>query len=318
MDVLNNTTYGYGYGYGYQPIQYNTATPMPLNQNALSEDEIKQMLGTKSKKIDLTLDPVEVLRECCTHKRGGVDMVQQLQDGRVYCPLCGATWTPVQAEKEEVEEAVNKVIDLFQTAKWLGDLPVEMTREYFPMGGLLRKFPSIYKYGMDNFSKYYNNNPYQGVQDASAYYMYDSIMGYSNPWPGMQSGYAPNAYQQVQPGVAPAPAGYQPQVGQPVPQPGVAPAPAGYQPGMIPAPAPAASPMDISSYGVNPYAVNQQFVNQAAAMVPGGIPGAPSPYFGPAGYQPQVGQPIPQPGIAPAPTAPAPAATETKTETVKV
>ena len=277
--------------------------------SGLSDDEIKQMLGTKSKKIDLTLDPIEVLRECCTHKRGGKDMVQQLQDGKVYCPLCGATWTPIQAEKEEVEDAVNKVVDMFQTAKWLGDLPVEMTREYFPMGGLLKKFPAIYKYGMDNFAKYYNGNPYQNGADASVYSMFDGIMGYNNPMPmyyaapNQQPG---NPYQQPQP----APVGYQPQQVAPTPQ-----APQYYVPNGV-QPAPMASPMDIASYGVNPYAPNQQFVAQAANMVPGGIPGY---QFGvPNGYQPvNPGQaPAAQPAAAPT-AAPAADGTVTQNDRVK-
>jgi hypothetical protein len=328
-NTMYNGAAGYydpSYYYGYQPIMYNNV-PVPLNQNALTDDEIKQIVGTKSKKIDLTIEPTEVLRECCTHKNKGKDVVVQTNDGRLYCPICGATWKAVdQTDTEYVEEAVNKVLDYFQTAKWLGDLPVEMTREYFPMAGLLKKFPSIYKYAMDNFNKMCSNNPYTNAQDASVYAMFDNLMGYSNPYavPQMMAPQMmPNAYQQAgapvpqmapayQPGVAPVPApvGYQP-------QPGVAPMPQ----------APVASPMDISSYngtyGVNPYAANQQFVAQAANMIPGGVPGVPGYQFAvpqaPAAAPTAPTAPVAAPtAAAPTAQAQAPAATVSSTDAVKV
>lgn len=325
VPVDPNNPYMYGQ-YPYAPVTYANV-PLPLNQNALTEDEIKQMLGTKSKRIDLTLDPVEVLRQCCTHKRNGNDMVQRTIDGKCYCPLCNEVWRPIHVDEDEVKENLDRVNDMFQTAKWLGDLPVEMTREYFPMGGLLKKFPEIYKYAMENFNRNFNNNSYAQAQDASVYSMFNSLIsgGYNNPFAGYAQGVAPmpNMYQQpgaVQPQMAgqPMAMGYQPQnAAQPVAAPGQP--QFYYNPAQAGQPVPTNNPMDISSYGygVNPAAPNQQFVAQAANMVPGGVP---APQFGaiPAIYQPQPQAAATQPATPATAATPTPTGEVTKTEQVNV
>jgi hypothetical protein len=246
----------YNAPYGYQPVVAQNFQ-VPQNMNALTDEEIRTLMNDKpASKIDLNIKQTDVLRAMCTHKQNGQDRVQPLNDGSgdVWCPICGARWSQEAFTKEQVTELVNALVSSMQNAKWLGDLPVELTRELFTMIPLLEKYPDIYEYAMNNFNKYYNQHNVANAQDASIYAQYNSLFGnkyYQPAYPTYQ--YQPQGAQQTQ-------AGYYYQ-GQPQQQGAVN--NGYYQP---PVANPYNNPMQ-ATYGVNYAAPNQQFVQQTANMV---------------------------------------------------
>ena len=259
-----NNLYGYNV---YQPQQIK----VPQNQNALTNEEIQTLENSKpSNKIDLTVDPTELLRAVCSHKKNGYDVVQRLNDetNQVYCPICGEKWTAEQLDQEQLEGMTNDFISQIQNAKWLGDLPIELTRQYCGIIPLIRKFPAIQKLAMSNFEKYYGQNQFQTGHDASIYAQYNSLFGPAVGYPQQTNipGYYPA--QQMAPNQQFAQQGYYNQ-----PQAPVAP--------------PTVNPMQ-APMGYNPAAPNQQFAQQAAMMMPYGQP------------QQQVAMPQAQPQAAPA------------------
>lgn len=266
--------YGYGaYSYGNMPA--------PANQNALTSDEIQALKNARpTNKIDLNIDRNDLLKSMCTHKDNGRDVVVQVNDGSgdVYCPICQQRWNPDMESKEEVQVLVDKLIDQMQNAKWVGDLPVDLTRDLFTLIPLLMKYPNIHEYAMNTFNKYYTTRGMYNAQDANIYGMYNSLFGATN--------YAPQAPYYGQPMAAPQqPQGYY----------GQAPA---YGNNVV---NPMVNPMQAPTYGVNPMAPNQQFVQQANTMMNGSVYGQPmaapqAPVFG----TPQVPQNNAGPVVGPA------------------
>ena len=260
QNVFQNGQYGGGYGYGqpmpmpgyynYQPYMYQNA-PMPQNLNALTNDEIKILRSARpASKINLNIDQEDYLRAMCTHKDNstGNDVVYQINDGsgEVYCPICQERWNPDKMTKEEVTDLVNGFVSQIQNMKWVGDMPVDVIREYCAIIPLIRKFPDLYEYAVNNFNKYAGANPYYNAAEAAIYSQYNSLMsggyavpqgyygqgvpGYGAPQPFMNPPMgqpanpnvnpmqAPTMYPQGQQAPAygyPAPQGYYPQ-----PQPG--------------------------------------------------------------------------------------------------
>lgn len=261
--------------FGYQPSVYQNV-PAPQQVNALTDEEIKTLRSARpASKIDLNIERNDVLRAMCTHKDHGKDMVVPVNDGSgdVWCPICGARWNPDPMTKEEITELVENLIGHMENAKWVGDLPVELTRELFTLIPLLRKFPDVYEYAINTFNKYYNQTGLVNAQDTSVYAQYNALL---SPGYGYQQNgyYGQSQYQQQPQG------GYY--YGQMPQQPVVQAQQAN----------PAYNPMQ-APYGVNPQAQNPQFVAQANTMMGGSVYGQMPPqngYYGQPQYQQQVMQ----------------------------
>ena len=312
---MQNMYYG-GYQQPMDPNQY-FGNPMMQNQivtfnnqNALTNEEIQKLKNTRpsTTALNLNIDEDEMLRAMCTHKDNGRDVVQLVNDGSgdVYCPICGKRWNPTPVTKEEVQEALDKLISYMQNSTWVGEYPANVVREYFVMMPLLEKFPDLYAYGQKNFDRYLNQRGFYSAGDANVYGQYNSMFG-----PGM--GYGAPIYQRPMYPQQPNMGYYQ--------QPQVQPQPA----------APNVNPMQQPVYGQPGY--NPQFGDQANSMMggtyyqqPGYGPGPQqfNPVYGNAAVpqqpQPQVApQPAPQvqpqqPQAQAAPQQPATVTTDTKVE----
>lgn len=275
----------YGVPYGYQPYTAQNFQ-VPQNANALTDEEIRTLMQDKApSQIDLNIKQNDVLRAICTHKQNGQDRVQLLSDGSgdVWCPICGARWSQDPLDKDQVVELVHALVGTMQNAKWVGDLPIELTRELFSMIPLLEKYPDVYEYALNNFNKYYGQHPFSNAQDSSVYAQYNNLFG-NNYYAYAQQPmmYAqPNAQGYQQPVQANNAQGYYYQQ------------PAAAQ--QTPVQNPYVNPMQAPTYGVNPAAPNQQFVQQANNMMV-------NPYGQPMYQQPAAQQPM-APTYAPATTA---------------
>ena len=279
MGYYQQPNYGYyNYPYGsYQPQVVNQ--PLVMNNvNALNDEEIRILENSRPKTLSINIDQNDVYRSICTHKKNGRDVVQRLSDGSgdVWCPICNARWKPQMIDNDELETIIKTLDDQMQNAKWIGDLPIELTRELFTMEPMIKQYPKIHKYAIENFRKYFNQNAIINAADSSSQAQYNSLFG-----PGNGIGYANPGYYQQQ---------YMPAQPQ---QPDIY---YGQQMGMPPVNGnPCVNPMQATMpYGVNPMAPNQQFVNQAANMMPPQQPGyngvQPQQQPGYNGVQPQ--QPV--------------------------
>ena len=265
---------GYNPGFYYQPQAYPQNMRVPQNQNALTPEEIQRLRNSNpnNNALNLSIEQDEMLRAICTHKDNGRDMVQLVQDGSgdVYCPICGERWNPATMSKDEVKAAIDTIIAQMQNAKWTGEYPQNVAREYFAMIPLLKKFPDLFEYGAKNFEKYLNQRGFYNAADANIYAQYNSMFG-----PGM--GYGQPMYQGM--GMY----GQQP-MGQPQ----------GYYQ-QQPTPAAPAMPADPNTnpmqapYGAPYY--NPQFGNQANIMMQGTYYQQPyQPPMAPQPAMPQQGQ----------------------------
>lgn len=309
--TMMNNGYGYGMGmppyysapqptnpsmgWGYTPQVPNQNYKTPNFSNALTNEEIAILRSNKpDDRFNINISQTDSLRSICTHKNGQDNTVFQLNDGTpdVWCGICGARWNPEPKTKEEVAALVKELIDAMQNAKWVGDLPIEMDREYFTMMPLLQKFPDIYEIAISNFNKYSAQDATFNAADYSVYAQYNMLMNngmyYNNAAYMNQQPMYNNAWGQPQPGTVPQPGYYfnQPMGNMP---------PQNANPYVNPMQAPV---------GINPNAPNQQFVQQAQNMMPQ--------------QQPVYGTPAPQP-YQPAPQTPAadPAAQQQPTVTTE-
>jgi len=285
MYYYNNPN-GYNYGfpqqqtYPYQPQMQVQGQPMqvPLNQNALTPEEINKLRSLKPNGMfSIKISEDDVLRSMCTHCQNGESVVYMLNDGsgRCGCPICGAIWMPDTYTKEEIKELCDKIIDSMQSVKWAGELTPTVVREYFTMIPLLDKFPDLYEYATKNMTKMFNQRGFMNANDANIYNQYNSLFGVGYNY-GFQQPYAP-AYGQNMPYYNQQP------IQQPVQQ------------------NPMVNPMQVQQpqYGfqqpvqqMNPQQpVNTQFVDQAGMMMPGYAPQQPvNPQ---QAYAPVYGQPQP-------------------------
>lgn len=252
-----------GYPMSYAPMV------MPNNTNALSEDEIKQITQAKPNKLDISIPQADNLKAMCTHHNSqGKDVVQRVNGtaNQVYCPICGATWYSEPVDDEELHNSIMTVISAMQNAKWLGDLPTTLVRDFMPIIPVLYKFIDINKFAMNQFNRYNNQGGYQIGDDASPMAQWNALMGYGStiPYNGMMGNnmmYNNPQYNNMNMGMnqntmMPNNNMYNPAAMNPA--------------GMV-------NPMQ-STMGVNPAAVNPQFTNQANMMMGGtvynnGMPG---------------------------------------------
>ena len=151
---MNGNYYGGGYNPAYDayygtPYMQGRMPNTPPVENALSGEEIKILMNTKpnSDKLNLNISKEDYLRAMCTHRDlNGNDAVREMTDGskNVWCPICGAIWNPTEVPLEEVKDAVKTLINHMENAKWIGNYPKAVTRQYFNMLPLVRKFPDLY------------------------------------------------------------------------------------------------------------------------------------------------------------------------------
>ena len=160
-----------------QPMMFGGA-PQPQMANALTEEEIKQIINKPTATIDLNVSQDEYLRSMCTHKYNGEDTVVLTNDGdTVFCKICGESWNSNQATKEEVAELVDHLISHIQNMKWVGNMPIELMREFCAIIPILRKFPDLYEVAINNFAKFGNAKNFIDANEASIYSKFDRLMG---------------------------------------------------------------------------------------------------------------------------------------------
>lgn len=191
---------------GYVNYGYNKPK-LPDPTNPLSKDEMA-LLRQKAPQFSLAVSQVDALKAICTHRDQNGETLMQNPDGSVTCSICGATFTPVNADLETVTQIFKSVVDCLETMKIMYmDIPNEVTKSYFQMIPYLEKGPQLYKIANDHYSKYSNSSVMSRDYNAggNAFAMFSALMN-----PGMAMGMGmPQQMPYGQPGMAPQ--------GQPVP-----------------------------------------------------------------------------------------------------
>ena len=149
--------------YGQQPYannlyNYGGAMQPPRRSNVLTDEQIAT-LRQKGAGFTLALTKEEVLRGQCTHiNEQGQPAYINNPDGTCTCTICGHTWKSADLSKDDVERAVQTVLDIMQTIKILYvNMPEQAGREYWQTIPLLEKLPKLYEVASDNFRSYEGN-----------------------------------------------------------------------------------------------------------------------------------------------------------------
>lgn len=266
-----NPNYGPAYGTAPVPVMPKAKNTQPLTPEMIAK------LRNNGAGIKIEVSQEDLWRASCTHKENGIPTLIEegtTEDGKqiVRCNICGERFIITDASQNEVDYAVNLILNLLQTVKlFYVDAPESLIVQYFQMIPLLKQFGALYERAIHNFSKYetaMDNNGMMmpGVSGSNGFQILNQML--TNPYaaaygtvppPGAFGAYPPPAPNPmypgwpVQPSPAPgAPSGFYPQA---TPTPGsfnpyegsplVSPtpqAPAGVAPAPAPAPNPASAP----------------------------------------------------------------------------
>jgi hypothetical protein len=179
-----NQPYGqqipYNNGYNYGAVQ------PPKRSNVLSAEQIAG-LRQKAGGFTLALTKDEVERGQCTHiDENGQPSYITNPDGTTTCTICGHTWRSVDVTKEEVEKAVQVILDILQTIKIMYvNMPEQAGREFFQIIPMLWKVPQLYQVAADNFRSYEGNLAGYMNGTANPFALFGSVVGnqgYANMW----------------------------------------------------------------------------------------------------------------------------------------
>ena len=245
----------YGYTYGF-------ARPQAKNTQPLTPDQIAA-LRRNGNAFDMKVTQEDLWAAACTHKeKNGNSTLIQNADGTWTCTICHETFKMCENSREEIEAAVNQLIDMLQTSKTIYlDAPEGLVSQYYQMIPLLRKFPDLWDRAMKNFAMYEGTatgvnpmamgysgfnalgalmaNPYGGFMPTMG--QMPTVPGYPQPMPGYPQQPAAPAAPVGYPGYPTMP-GYPTQVPDMTGNPMAYGAPVGVNPAPPTAPAPGVMP----------------------------------------------------------------------------
>lgn len=221
--MQNQTYYANNGGYYGQPMApgqaFGVPVPKAANTQPLTEEQAK-LLRQKENSFDLKIDQIDLLRAICTHKdpTTGQSTLIDNHDGTYTCTICGARFPFFDGSKEDVEKAVEVILQVMQTDKalWL-DAPKAMTENFYQMIPLLMKLPAVHEMSVKNFAKYENNmnNPMSPMgYGYSGFNALQNLM--FNPYPAYAAPMQPQMNNQF---AAPMQQPMAPQYGAPMMQP---------------------------------------------------------------------------------------------------
>lgn len=206
---MNNNNGAPNNNYGYA---YSVARPQARNTQPLTPEQIAQ-LRQDSNAFDMKINTEDLWRSACTHKeKNGNSTLIQNNDGSYTCTICHETFRMCENSHEEVQNAVNLLIDMLQTSKTIYlDAPEDLVRQYYQMIPLLKKFPDLWDRALKNFEMYYNAIS-GGVSPMSPGYSgfmaMQNLLTNPNPFIGGYPQMPGMAQQQMNPCFTQAPMGY--------------------------------------------------------------------------------------------------------------
>ena len=192
----NNNPYGVQQNYGFT---YGVPAPQARRTQPLTPEQIAK-LRQNDNRFDMKVEVEDLWRAACTHKeKNGQSSLIDNGNGTYRCTICGEEFKMYDSSVEEIQNAVDSIINMLQTCKTIYlDAPEQLITEYMQIIPLLKKFPSLWKHAMDNFSKY--DDITSGVNPispnyASGFATLQNLM--TNPYAAYQA--QPNMYGQQMP-----------------------------------------------------------------------------------------------------------------------
>ena len=211
MNLVNNNNYGYGYPqpYGYAQAQ----VPQPKMTQLLTQEQMN-ILAKQGRSNELQIDENEFLAALCCHRKDNKSVLQATNDGRVYCPICGATFNMVDGLTEEtVKDATEGILDVMQTTKAMYvDIGENVGKQFFQIMPLVKRIPALFRLASEDLARYESIGNMQTAQGASGYAVLNTMMSGMGGYP---YGYPQQPMYGYQPPQQMAPQGYQPQMAQP-------------------------------------------------------------------------------------------------------
>lgn len=207
--------------YNVYPQQQQFAMYQPQRVAAmtqgLTKEQQEELRNQVSSSFNLKVDQIELNKAACTHKYNGQYdyIVIDQSTNLVECKTCHERFHLVDDTQEDVEEIVNRVIDIMQTDKTLYlDMNPVIARDYFTLIPLLKKLPQLHKAAKDNFEAYNATMNFQNQNELMGFNQYNQII---SPYGGY--GYMPQPTYGMQPMMGQPqmmnPAMGQPMMGQP-------------------------------------------------------------------------------------------------------
>lgn len=192
MNEFNNPNYpnqGTPIGSVYAP-QY----AVPKNTQPLTEEQ-QRKLQKQVDKFSTALTEKDVLESYCTHRtpKDGMTLYTDQNDNQI-CTICGEVMHLERYTPQQVEEIVDKFVNLLDNIKAIYfDIPEDVVKEFFQIIPYCKRVPKLYALAVNNYEKYVPNGeaPVNNVNLSSAY----------NAWMGLNNLYGGNTM-----GVAPTPA----------------------------------------------------------------------------------------------------------------
>lgn len=146
------------YNYAGQGMQYSRETQPALMNQILTPEEMAFLKKTKPA-FGGKLSKEEYLRALCCHKDpsngGNYSLTYDKNTDLHTCSICGESFHLIDFDSytpDQIETICSDFNDLFQSIKTMyGAVPTEAGREIYVIGGLIKKFPSMYNVAANYF-----------------------------------------------------------------------------------------------------------------------------------------------------------------------
>lgn len=194
--MYENNYYNNGYN-AFGNIMNPTQTvqqPQTPMRNLLTDEEINNLRNSSQQHMGEFFrapTPEDTARAICTHKyKTGQLAIRAIGDGRYHCDICGRDFNLLDGENmEAIEEACNKVYDIFQSIKTYYGPATDDLKGIYPALNVLTQLPHMFKTSYDLFKSAIGaNNPlYSNPNYYNASNMYASITGTNIP--GLENSY---------------------------------------------------------------------------------------------------------------------------------
>lgn len=154
--------------YNYAPgaVTQYAQEPRQVIMNQILTPEEMQFLKKTKPAFGGKLSKEEYLRALCCHKEpnngGNYSLTYDKGTDLHTCSICGESFHLIDFDSyndDQIEEICSDFNDLFQSIKTMyGAVPTEAGREIYVIGGLIKKFPSMYKVAANYFKQTNQDN----------------------------------------------------------------------------------------------------------------------------------------------------------------
>lgn len=141
----------------YYNQSQNPSVSSPQLTNPLSESEKEYLRKYFLKEeFNLTIPKVEKLQAKCTYRDNSGEKLLQNSDGTVTCVMCRSTFRPERCEKDELDNLIEKMVNVLETIKIMYmDIPNETVNKLIAvLIPNLKKVGPLYETAIKHYDMY--------------------------------------------------------------------------------------------------------------------------------------------------------------------